>query len=147
MCAVLWLRCSSCGTKLVGDAPRRIQLRRTPGWRLPPDTVVCTRPRALGNPFSAQHFGHAQAVAMHEIWLREPNAAALGYAPPLADKLDALRAEVLRQLPALRGRNLACWCRLPAPGARDLCHAATLLQLANAPLRCDLPTPFDTTWS
>ncbi len=123
------------------DAPRRIQLRRTAGWRLPPDTVVCSRPGVLGNPFSAQHFGRAQAVALHEIWLREPDAAALGYAAPLAAKLDALRAEVLRRLPALRGRNLACWCRLPAPGARDLCHAATLLQLANAPLRCDSPAP------
>jgi hypothetical protein len=36
----------------------------------------------------------------------------------------------------LGGKNLACWCALPEPGDPDLCHAAVLLELANAP-----PTP------
>jgi hypothetical protein len=31
----------------------------------------------------------------------------------------------------LAGRDLACWCPLPAPGEPDLCHGATLLALAN----------------
>jgi hypothetical protein len=35
-------------------------------------------------------------------------------------------AIILRRLPELRGRNLACWCPLDAP-----CHADVLLRLAN----------------
>lgn len=31
----------------------------------------------------------------------------------------------------LRGKNLACWCKLPKPGEPDICHAAVLLELAN----------------
>ena len=31
----------------------------------------------------------------------------------------------------LAGKNLACWCPLPAPGEPDICHAAVLLELAN----------------
>ena len=120
------------------DAPRRIQLRRTPGWRMPANTVSCARPSLLGNPWPALRFGHAQAVAMHEIWLREPNAQALGYAGDLAGKLNALRDVVLQELPRLRGKNLACWCPPPMPGQRDCCHAATLLRLANAE-----PSPTD----
>ncbi len=112
--------------------PERIQLRRTAGWRMPANTVVVARPSLLGNPWPAWRFDHAQAVAMHEIWLREPNAEALGYGGDLAGLLNALRDAVLQELPRLRGKNLACWCALPAPGQRDCCHAATLLRLANA---------------
>jgi hypothetical protein len=32
----------------------------------------------------------------------------------------------------LRGKDLACWCRLD-----QACHADVLLKLANAPLECD----------
>jgi Domain of unknown function (DUF4326) len=31
----------------------------------------------------------------------------------------------------LAGRDLACWCPLPAAGEPDLCHAAALLVIAN----------------
>lgn len=31
----------------------------------------------------------------------------------------------------LAGRDLGCWCPLPAPGQPDLCHAAVLLAVAN----------------
>lgn len=31
--------------------PHRVQLRRTKGWRKPPDTVVVARPSKWGNPF------------------------------------------------------------------------------------------------
>ena len=41
---------------------------------------------------------------------------------------EMVRAKAVK---TLRGRNLACWCRLPTPGAPDLCHAAVLLGWAN----------------
>jgi Domain of unknown function (DUF4326) len=31
----------------------------------------------------------------------------------------------------LAGRDLACWCQLPADGEPDMCHAALLLVIAN----------------
>ncbi len=34
-----------------GSAPRRIQRRRTKGWRLPPNTVCVSRPGRFANPF------------------------------------------------------------------------------------------------
>lgn len=38
---------------------------------------------------------------------------------------------IAMELDRLRGRNLACWCPLPAEGQPDLCHAAILLRIAN----------------
>jgi len=32
----------------------------------------------------------------------------------------------------LRGKNLACFCPLPAPGEPDLCHGFILIGAANA---------------
>jgi hypothetical protein len=34
------------------ESPRRIQRRRTKGWRMPPNTVSVTRPGPWGNPFN-----------------------------------------------------------------------------------------------
>jgi hypothetical protein len=33
--------------------------------------------------------------------------------------------------PRWRARDLACWCKLPAGGQPDHCHAPVLLELAN----------------
>jgi hypothetical protein len=33
--------------------PKRIQRRRTKGWRLPPNTVIVSRPTKWGNPYRA----------------------------------------------------------------------------------------------
>lgn len=43
------------------------------------------------------------------------------------DLIAAARAE-------LAGRDLACWCKQPAPGEPDYCHAAVLMDVANSPL-------------
>jgi hypothetical protein len=37
------------------------------------------------------------------------------------------RARLVEGLPSLRGKNLACWCRLDQP-----CHADVLLEIGNA---------------
>jgi hypothetical protein len=97
---------------------------------MPPDTVKVDRTTLFGNPFPIKEYGHDRAVALHRAWLTGR----------LADKdipssrraeLKALRAKVLAALPSLRGKSLACWCPLPAPGEPDNCHAALLLELAN----------------
>lgn len=60
-----------------------------------------------------------------------------GHVHDQADAVDAYRKH-LREHPELvaqsraelAGRDLACWCRLPAAGEPDLCHAAVLLAVA-----------------
>jgi len=108
--------------------PRRIQRSRAKGWRMPPNTIYVGRPSRWGNPFQGadatllfRRFVAGQMtvaeMAAHGDWPfhihRGPEMAA------------AARAE-------LRGKNLACWCRLDQP-----CHADVLLELANAPLICE----------
>lgn len=111
------------------DAPLRIQLRRTAGWRKPEGAVVVSRPSRWGNPWRAEHVGgvgwcctdtrdgltipardradaHDLAVAHYRAWV--------------APHAEVIRAE-------LRGKPLCCWC---PPGLA--CHADVLIEIANA---------------
>jgi hypothetical protein len=98
-------------------APHRVQLRRSKGWSMPPNTVKVDRTTRWGNPFKPTELGSiAAAVAQHARWMRGEVAAPDGQPPPSG---EAIRA-------ALAGRNLACWC--PADGP---CHADLLLRIAN----------------
>jgi hypothetical protein len=112
-------------------APRRVQLSRRKGWRMPENTVVVARPTKWGNPFSVLP-GHpiGQRVGGARGYYAVPTVedAVACYREMLTihegDTADGLRAS----LPELRDKNLACWCPLDAP-----CHADVLLELANAP--------------
>jgi Domain of unknown function (DUF4326) len=110
--------------------PRRIQLSRAKGWRMPADAVKVDRTTLFGNPFSIKDWGHDRAVALHRAWL---TGGAVDAPLPAAERkrLAARRAEVLEALPGLRGKDLACWCALPRRGEPDICHAALLVELAN----------------
>lgn len=95
------------------DGPRRVQLSRAKGWKMPANTVSVARPGAWGNPFRVGDFGipdNAAAVQRFREWM---DGRVVGPERP-----------VIR---GLRGRNLACFCRLDQP-----CHADVLLELANA---------------
>lgn len=99
-------------------APRRVQLRRTKGWRLPLNTISVARPGKWGNPFRIGDFGIPtanDAVVRFREWLDQRVVG-----PPQPDPS------------LLRGKNLACWCRLDAP-----CHADVLLEMANRSARED----------
>lgn len=74
--------------------PLRLQRRRTPGFRLPPNTICCSRPGPYGNPFAAHVHGVEKSIDMFRGWVH------------LDPRLLAVWA------PRLRGHNLACWCRL-----------------------------------
>lgn len=105
------------------DKPVRIQLSRQAGWRMPPNTVTVSRPGKWGNPFPVGKEGpfgriapdQEGAVGHFRQMLSDPELrAAAGY--PSDDEIKA----------GLRGKNLACWCKLGTP-----CHADVLLEVAN----------------
>lgn len=89
--------------------PLRVQLKRTKGWRMPVNTVVVARPSIWGNPYSVAEYGRGLACRNFER------------------RLDGLLAIGALHLGCLRGKNLACWCRLDQP-----CHADVLLRRANS---------------
>ena len=106
--------------------PIRVQLSRRKGWSMPENTAVVTRATQWGNPFIV--VPHARPGA--------GSGARYICVPTVDDAVECFRemmqspgetAEALRAaLPTLRGKNLACWCKLDAP-----CHADVLLELAN----------------
>ena len=91
----------------VTDRPKRIQRKRTKGWRMPEGAVYVGRGSKWGNPYRVGTCLIADAQAA----------------------VDAFRANLPLSLDTseLRGKDLACWCPLSAA-----CHADTLLELANA---------------
>lgn len=96
--------------------PIRIQLKRTKGWRMPSNTVKVTRPGKWGNPFKV---GDIDERTRGQIGSTE-TAVAL-----FQKQLDwNTRSDISE----LRGKNLACWCKIGSP-----CHADVLLELANKP--------------
>lgn len=114
------------------SSPKRIQRRRTAGWRMPEGAVYVGRPSKWGNPFTVQgaiEHGYAdtteegRAVAAEAFldWLHGDMWAA-GSGPEWNDR----RLRMLAELDELAGRDLVCWCPLSSP-----CHANVLLALAN----------------
>lgn len=90
---------------------KRIQRRRTKGYRMPEGAIYVGRPSRWGNPFRIERGRDAHAAKlkfvsyMMKMRREEP------------ERYNAL-------LEPLRGKDLACWC---PDGA--FCHADTLLAL------------------
>ncbi|MDB5415068.1 MAG: hypothetical protein JWR10_3403 [Rubritepida sp.] len=117
-------------------APVRLRLSRERGSSLAQRSrsanglpaVVVARPGRWGNPFRIGH-----------MWTRdriEPGGGTKGCGP-VANAEEAVRLfrrftarETAYRIAAhqtLRGKNLACWCRLD-----QACHADVLLEISNA---------------
>lgn len=96
------------------EKPVRVQLSRKKGWRMPENTVSVARPGPFGNPYK----------------VGDPDADGMSMSPPQVvvafRRLVANDARWGDRIASLRGKNLACWCRLG-----DWCHADVLLELAN----------------
>jgi len=99
------------------STPRRIQIIRRKGFRLPEGAVPVARGSIFGNPFRIEEHGRVTAKMKFEQWTA---GEIPGPYPP-----DTL----LAHLESLRGKDLACHCEADRP-----CHADVLLRLANAPL-------------
>ena len=90
--------------------PVRIQRKRVKGWRMPPNTVYVGRPSKWGNPWRVyDDVTNEEACEMYRGLLMNNQ-----------EFKSIIRAE-------LRGKNIACWCRLDQP-----CHADILLEIANS---------------
>lgn len=105
--------------------PKRIQLRRAKGWRLPANAVNCARPGPWGNPFVVGRDGtRAECVQMHAALMSGLFCCAA--TPSFAAQRAALKYATAN-IGELRGKDLACWCRLDGKP----CHCDTLLAAAN----------------
>lgn len=84
---------------------KRIQRKRTKGWKMPPNTVYVGRPTKWGNPWKVGVDGDLHEVLqMYKNWL----GARLSFDPHFLDPLI--------------GKDLACFCPLSQP-----CHADIIL--------------------
>ncbi|MGW1615756.1 DUF4326 domain-containing protein [Streptomyces sp. NPDC002285] len=118
--------------------PRRIQRRRTKGWRAPDGAVYVGRPTRFGNPYRlvrqdngwAVQFGdHGVGVGTFPTGHEARRYATEAFRVWIQQAEQAEQLRLFRAL--LHGRGLTCWCPLPADGQPDHCHAAVLLKLAN----------------
>ena len=94
--------------------PKRIQRKRTKGWRLPPNTVCVDRTSRYGNP---HYVGYCQTCGVEHT--RDEAIAEFRAECGDPEVIERIREH-------LAGKDLACWCKLDEP-----CHADVLLEIAN----------------
>jgi len=120
---------------------KRIQRKRTKGWRMPENTISVTRPGKWGNPFKVGTYLNAWGKAFIAIKLTDkPEEIHKIYQSGLFDDKITLEkslqwyemwlkwmiAEKKLDISRLKGANLSCWCKLT-----EKCHADILLKLAS----------------
>lgn len=102
--------------------PKRIQRKRTKGWKMPENTVYVGRPTKWGNPFKVgDKVNIIDLPTGIPVWsednIREinyPSQAVNIYKHWLMDKIH----EGILNPEELRGKNLACFCK-----EDEWCHA------------------------
>jgi len=101
--------------------PKRIQRKRTKGWRMPENTVNVARPSRYGNPYviGDNYTNPFDDAGSFEI-TRE-------------NCLDLFRVYAKGKLAAdpnwlkpLRGKDVACFCK-----ETEACHGDILIELSN----------------
>ncbi len=121
--------------------PVRLQLSRRRGFNLQRHSlsqnglhaINCARPTKWSNPFSIQHCmkifegtdeasARVKAVHLHKDWLAGLLDEATLFPRPTIEEIRE----------ALKGHNLACWCRLD-----QRCHTDVLMKIANPELEID----------
>lgn len=112
--------------------PERVQRKRTKDWRMPPNTVSVTRPGSWGNPFVVRQKPDKRMLRLWG-WKLKPGHWD-GICPTAEEAVRRFRiciafdgASYYAAKKELRGKNLACFCKIDAP-----CHADVLLEIANS---------------
>lgn len=135
--------------------PKRIQRKRTKGWRMPEGAVYVGRPTRFGNPFRAykcdccgywdvrddngvtyivdhEYLRRPEVRADRSTWTTKEGAARQAVRLYLDELTYWVGGRMdwdsgfAASVRALRGHDLACWCSLDQP-----CHADVLLKIAN----------------
>ena len=108
--------------------PERIQLSRKKGWRMPPNTIKVARGRVEAGKLSDGGWGNPFVIGLHTRDAAEAVAKYHEWITACLAPDHPSREATIAALQTLRGKNLACWCKLGQP-----CHADVLLKLANDP--------------
>jgi hypothetical protein len=103
--------------------PKRIQRKRTKGWKMPEGAVYVGRPTKWGNPFTMLDGFRMAGSPQSEVKQRSLFAMVEAFRKLATQKTIHDSA----WCSDLRGKDLACWCALGQP-----CHADVLLEIANA---------------
>ena len=124
----------------MADTPKRLRRERTKGWRKPDNCVIVDRTTKWGNPFKVGEKIRNDSPLWPYIAAAVPGGSrGLADLTPVTREqaVDLYSSWVIEQphlmlsLGELAGKDLACFCPLPAEGEPDRCHAALLLALAN----------------
>lgn len=130
------------------EKPKRMQRRRTKGWKMPSGCIYVGRPTPFGNLFvlTDPYGGPKRAVLYFQECLTR---AMNGHPMPASPTGGALSIAVIehfhkmaKRINELRGKNLSCWCHLCDKhrdglplGEKcddcDPCHADPLLEISN----------------
>lgn len=121
--------------EMPAERPKRVQLSRRKGWKMPANTVKVDRTTKYGNPFvigelaprcyERFHCGEVKDASQAVALFRRALVYEMARDVPTSDRVIDLVAD-------LHGKNLACWCKLvDQHGSAIPCHADVLLDLAN----------------
>ena len=103
---------------------KRVQRKRTKGWRMPENAKNIGRPTRWGNPFRVEDLGAEKAVKQYKECILN-NAMAYYYLDEIEASIQFDRFKWMSEnLEQLRGLDLACFCSLSSP-----CHADSLIEL------------------
>lgn len=132
--------------------PKRIQRKRTRGWRKPEGAIIVDRTSKWGNPFKlegdmiycdASHrrkiFSSWVIFDNHSLWDKDKGLEQIiklygdWFGGNLPDE-NYINHEIVRPSTfdmdeikrELKGKDLVCWCPLDKP-----CHADLLIEIAN----------------
>ena len=109
------------------EQPKRIQRKRTKGWRMPENTVYVGRGSRWGNPYQIGVDGTAEECVQKYIKYHLPYTHR---GEPVHETkthdLYISEANINDIKISLGGKNLACWCN-----ENETCHADFLLEAAN----------------
>ncbi len=95
---------------------------------MPENTIKVDRSTRYGNPFKPTDVCVSPSKVHKQGEAIGVDGAVKAFRTLVETQLKRDPQRTAEYLGALRGKNLACWCRLDAP-----CHADVLLDFANRP--------------
>lgn len=116
--------------------PKRVQRKRTKGWRKPGNAVYVGRGTKWGNVFEVGFFyqlfdyGWSVSSGHHEgfEYCGDKKTATEMFERMIGKESGTWKFRpTVNEINELRGKDLMCWCDLSSP-----CHADVLLEISNA---------------